>query len=354
MSRPLDPASTGKVPPAAAEPDLLRWEDGARVEHGAGWPARAREWRTTIVDALYGGLPKAPRTSAHTLRSASRVARLPGAPVHEVFRIVVEGGEVAVPLALHLLRPAVDRPVPVVLHGDGCWWPPTEATVHAVLAGGAAVARFDRTDVADDPAAAAATIADRRSGPLYDAHPEATFGAIAAWAWAYHRCVDLVERHPAIDASRIAVTGFSRGGKAALLAGATDERIALVHDHASGAGGAALARVVGPGGETLEQVVARFPAWFGPAAPALARDAHAMPFDQHVLLALIAPRRLLLTYAEDDAWSNPDGARRAVEAARAVYRLLGAEHALEFRMRPGGHEHTEADWTAMLEVLSSL
>lgn len=300
------------------------------------------------MGSLYGGLPEAPTTLTSTLRSESRVARLPGAPILEVFRIVCEGGEVCVPLVLHVLRPDTKHRVPVVLHGDACWWPAAESTVHAALAAGVAVARFDRTDVADDPAATSAPVADRRSGPLYDARPGARFGAIAAWAWAYHRCVDLIERHPALDASRIAITGFSRGAKTTLLAGATDERIALTHDHASGAGGGSLARVVGEGGETLAGVVARFPAWFGPDAPAIASDLRALPFDQHVLLALIAPRRLLMTYAADDAWSNHAGARRAAEAARAVYRLLGAEDRLTFRLRPGGHEHTAADWSTLL------
>jgi hypothetical protein len=354
MSPPLDPASTGADARTDAEPDLMTRQDGSRVDHAAAWPARAAEWRSTIVGALYGGLPEDPATSTCTLRSSSRVTRLAGAPTLEVFRIVCEGGEVAVPLALHVLRPAVAHPVPVVLHGDACWWPASEATVRTLLAAGVALARFDRTEVADDPAATSTSVADRRSGPLYDAYPGARFGAIAAWAWAYHRCVDLVERHAGLDATRIAVTGFSRGAKAALLAGATDERIALVHDHASGAGGAALARVVGPGGETLERVVARFPGWFGPDAPALARDPNGLPFDQHVVLALIAPRRLLLTYADGDPWSNPVGARRALDAARAVYRLLGEERALEFRLRAGGHEHTDEDWASLLEVLSSL
>ena len=339
-------------PHATAEPDVLAWDDGTPIDQAAAWPARAAVWRTTIVGGLYGGLPAPPTTLTSTLRSESRVARLPGMPILEVFRIACGGGMVCVPLVVHVVRPDVDHRVPVVLHGDGCWWPPAESTVHAALAAGVAVARFDRTDVADDPAAAPTTVADRRSGPLYDAHPGARFGAISAWAWAYHRCVDLIERHPALDVSRVAVTGFSRGAKTTLLAGATDDRIALTHDHASGAGGGALARVVGEGGESLAEVVARFPAWFGADAPAIANDLCAMPFDQHVLLALIAPRRLLMTYAAEDAWSNPAGARRAAEAARAVYRLLGAERALEFRLRSGGHEHTAADWSVLIEVMT--
>lgn len=337
------------TPGAAVRPDVLAWADGRPVERPDEWWARAAAWRRLVVDELYGGLPPPPAHVRLTLRSSARVARLPGSPIVEVFRLVSEGGEVSVALSLQVLRPAVDRAVPAVLHGDGCWWPPSEATVRRLLDSGVALVRFDRTEVADDPAVAPS---GGRSGTLHDAHPGAAFGAIAAWAWAFQRGVDLVERHGALDAARVTAAGFSRGGKAALLAGATDERIALVHDHASGAGGAALASAVGEGGETLERVVARFPGWFGPAAAALARDPSRLPFDQHVLLSLIAPRRLLLTYASGDLWSNPSGAMRAAEEARRVYRLLGAEHALEFRMRAGGHEHTDEDWSTLLEVLS--
>lgn len=334
-------------------PDPLAWPDGSRVQDAAAWSARAAAWRTLIVERLYGGLPPPAVRVRVERRSVSRVRALPGAPAFEVHRVVAEGGEAPVSFSLQVLTPASAGPVPVVLHGDGGWWPPSEGTVRSLLARGVALARFDRTEIAHDPAATpGAGPAASRSGPLYDAYRGANFGALAAWAWAYQRAVDVLATLPALDARRIAVTGFSRGAKAALLAGAVDERIGFVHDHASGAGGAALSRLVAAGGESLEQVVAAFPAWFGPDAPELARDPRRQPFDQHVLLALIAPRRLLLTYGVDDAWANPAGAEAAAELAARVYGWLGAEDAIEFRRLPGGHEHGERAWEACIRAFT--
>lgn len=336
---------------ALTVPDLLTWPDGTRVRDAVAWHGRGAAWRSLIVDRLYGGLPPAPECVRVVRRSVSSVRALAGAPSLEVHRVVAEGGEVPVRLSLRLLLPPTDGPVPVIVHGDGCWWPPSERTVRLLQDRGVALARFDRTEVADDPAAAREPgPAASRSGPLYDAYPGATFGALAAWAWAFQRAVDALAGMRAIDADRIAVTGFSRGAKAALLAAAVDERVAFAHDHASGAGGAALSRVVGPGGESLHAVVAAFPAWFGPAAPYLARDPDRLPFDQHALLASVAPRRLLLTYGAADAWANPLGARLAVEHAASVYRLLGAEAALEFRTLAGGHEHGDDAWATLVEA----
>lgn len=153
-----------------------------------------------------------------------------------------------------------------------------------------------------------------------------------------------------IDASRIAVTGFSRGGKAALLAGATDQRIGLVHAHASGAGGAAPFLVAGDGSEGL-RVVQDFPGWFGPRLAEYVGREVELPVDQHVLLAAVMPRPLLLTCGVDDLWANPEGTRHAADAARDVARLLGRPDALVMRLRPGGHHHGPEDWQALLDFI---
>ncbi|MBW6457125.1 MAG: acetylxylan esterase, partial [Trueperaceae bacterium] len=215
-----------------------------------------------------------------------------------------------------------------------------------------ALAVFDPTEVAPDAGRAdeGEPLPERRGG-LFDLLPGATFGALSAWAWAFHRVVDLLRDRPEVDPARIAVTGFSRGGKAALLAGASDERIALLHAHASGAGGAAPYRVLGEGAETLG-VARAFPTWFGPRLRGyLGREAE-LPFDQHALLAAVAPRALLLTCGADDRWANPAGTLAAARAAGEAYRLLGAPDALRVALRAGGHAHTPADWQLLLDAIA--
>jgi dienelactone hydrolase len=335
----------------SALPDPFAGPDGRRVTEPADWPERARAWRAAVADVAYGGLPPAPDGIEVETLGESRVRAMPGAPWLTNHRVTATVGASSVAFVVRVLRPDAEAPVPAVLYGDGGWWHLTHAVARRVVDQGVALVWFDRTELAADVAGPPRTGSAPRGG-LSGALSTATFGAIAAWAWGFHRAVDLARRLPEIDAARLAVTGFSRGGKAALLAGATDERIALVHDHASGAGGAAAFRHVGAGGETLAALVERFPTWFGPQLPGFAGRESALPFDQHCLLAAIAPRPLLLTYAADDRWSNPEGMVQSAWAAGEVYRFLGHGDALAFHVRPGDHAHTEQDWARLLAFLA--
>ena len=344
--------SGARVTVLAELPDLLAWPDGRRVETPADWVARAGAWRDAIVDVGYGGLPPAPDGVEVELRSEARVRGLPGAPrlLALTVRAWVGGREAA--FAVRLLLPDARGPVPAVAYGDGCWWHLDDATVARFAARGVALAVFDRTEVAPDAGRAdeGGPPPERRGG-LFDLVPGATFGALSAWAWAFHRVVDLLRDRLEVDPERIAVTGFSRGGKAALLAGATDERIALVHAHASGAGGGAPYRVLGEGAETVA-VARAFPTWFGPRMRAFVGREGELPFDQHALLAAVAPRALLLTCGADDRWANPAGTLAAARAAGEAYRLSGAPGALRVALREGGHAHTPADWQLLLDAVA--
>ena len=337
-------------------PDLFAWPDGRGVETPAEWTARARAWGDLIVGVAYGGLPPAPDGMAVELRSEARVHRLPGAPRLLALRLRprVGGGESA--FAVRLLLPEAPGPVPAIAYGDGCWWNLDDATLTRFADQRVALAIFDRTEVAPDAGRIAGRVAEgeappARRGGLFDLLPGATFGALSAWAWAFHRVVDLLRRVSEVDAERIGVTGFSRGGKAALVAGASDERIALVHAHASGAGGAAPFRVLGEGAETLD-VVRAFPTWFGPRLRGFLGRERELPFDQHALLAAVAPRGLLLTCGADDHWANPAGMVQAARAAGEAYRLLGEPGAPWLALREGGHAHTAADWQLLLDVVA--
>jgi hypothetical protein len=135
-----------------------------------------------------------------------------------------------------------------------------------------------------------------------------------------------------------------------LVAGATDSRITLVNDNASCAGGSAAFRYVGNGGETLS-IINVFPSWFGSGLQSYLGREGDIPFDQHCLLATIAPRPLLLTYALDDRWSNPEGMVQCAWAAGEVYRFLGCPENLAFHLRPGKHSHALDDWNVLLDVI---
>ena len=166
-------------------------------------------------------------------------------------------------------------------------------------------------------------------------------GSISAWAWGINRVVDYLETEGAVDADRIAVFGFSRLGKAALWAAANDSRIDAVIVDSSGVGGAAPARR--DFGETLFLMTYRFPYWFTGRYASYAGRENDLPVDQHQLLALIAPRPVLLSVATRDAWSDPQG---EIESAGEV----GNEH-VEVVIHQGKHEVTSNEWEDYLNFL---
>ncbi len=155
-----------------------------------------------------------------------------------------------------------------------------------------------------------------------------------------------------VDKARIAVVGHSRGGKASLLAGATDERIALTSANDSGCGGAGCYRQQGSGAETLADILRNFPYWFGPRLGEYIGREDELPFDQHFLKAAVAPRLLLTTEALGDLWANPTGTWQTHAAARQVYRFLGIEERMGIWYREGGHAHSRADWDALLDFMA--
>ena len=182
-------------------------------------------------------------------------------------------------------------------------------------------------------------------------------GAIAVWAWQLSRILDWLVTLPEVDATKVIVVGHSRNGKAALWAGACDERFAMVVSNESGCGGAALERRTY--GETIADITQRFPHWFCPAFSAYAGRAHELPVDAHGLLAMTAPRSLYVASAVEDRWADPRGEFLACVAAEPAWKLFGltglgtAEyppvdtpigHSIGYHLRSGGHDLLEYDW----------
>ena len=266
-----------------------------------------------------------------------------------------------------------DVPMPDALIPKGC---PNCVDLHATEAGrgkqldvwsmeqcvdrGYAVATFYCGDIEPDQTNATTGIR-AFLGLSSSLPPPKDTGVIAAWAWGLLRTVDYLRAQKEIDGRRIALVGHSRLGKAATLAAAFDERIAMVVPLQAGCGGTAPSR--GKIGESVKAINNRFPHWFNDEFKTFNAQPDRLPFDQNCLIAMVAPRPVLIGCAREDTWSNPSGQFEMMRAADDVYRLLGVEglsepkmpeinrlvgQRLAYYIRPGKHAMTSDDWNYIL------
>lgn len=238
---------------------------------------------------------------------------------------------------------------------------------------GYAVVTFYNGDVVPDRADLAEPVLARIGGWTGERGMEAT-GTLMAWAWAFSRVMDYVETVREIDSARVATVGHSRNGKTALLAAAMDERFAMAIPSQSGQGGVGPIRVAAdlakisekgrPRAETVAVITKSFPHWFARQFASFAAEPERAPFDQHGLVALCAPRPVLVSNAVEDVWANPGGQWEVLKAAGKVYAVFGVKGLPEgpepevgklfagrlgYFVRPGGHAMTAVDWAAWLD-----
>jgi hypothetical protein len=379
-------------------PDPLVFESGEAVRSAEGWRRRRAEILDLFRTHVYGHAPGSPGAMRAEVL-ASEPAALDGLAVREQVRLRFGPGD-APRLDVLIYRPAsLDAAVPAFLglnfHGNHSiraepgillsdQWMPDEPE-HGVeqhraseRSRGSAASRWPvETILERGYALVTAYYGDL--DPDYDdgfqngVHPlfyeegqtrpgAAQWGAIGAWAWGLCRILDFLETYHAIDQRRVAVIGHSRLGKTALWAAAQDVRFALAISNESGCGGAALFRR--RLGETAAVITAVFPHWFARNFDCYADREDTLPIDQHMLLALVAPRPLYVSSASLDLWADPRGEFLAAKAAEPVYRLLGASGlgtdrmpaidqptsgALAYHVRSGEHDITPWDWLQYLD-----
>ena len=237
------------------------------------------------------------------------------------------------------------------------FWP-----VEEVISSGYALAGFDVIDVAPDHKV---DYSKEVLEKLYPEHLGMKNGmrALGAWGWGASRIIDYFETDQSVDATKVVVVGHSRGGKAALWCGAQDERVAIAISNESGNSGAKISRR--NYGESVERITQNFPYWFSPNYRDFANREDKLPIDQHMLVALIAPRGVYVAGAAEDDWADNKGQYLSLIEAQPLFRLYGfnlnlpnetpkvgeqiIQKPMGFHIREGKHNMTLFDWRKFIE-----
>lgn len=389
--------SPADLPKQAGLPDPLVAQNGEKVSSAGVWKTKRKpELKALFQHYMYGELPDAPMNVVSKVETLDEKFLGGKGSLKEV--TIKFGPKDAPPINLLLAVPNKrSGPAPVVLGLNFCgnhalladarislpksWMPkgcanvtdnkateagrgtqPDNFAFETALDRGYAVATFYHGDIKPDRPEFDDGVYPHYFKPGQTTPGPHEWGTIAAWAWGLSRAADYLVTDKDLDAKRLVVLGHSRNGKTALVAGAFDERFALIIPHQAGCGGTAPSR--GKVGETVKQINDRFPHWFCGEFKKFNDDVTRLPFDQHALIALCAPRPVLLTNAVEDQWANPDGQFEMLKGADPVYRLLGVEGVgsrdvpetgkllnsrLGYFIRQGKHSMGKEDWTVFLD-----
>lgn len=375
--RPLFNYDENRVPPYTL-PDPLRTAGGSYVSSPAAWQPRRAELLNLFRDHVYGRSPGRPEQLRFRLIEENPQA-MGGTATLKRIAILSSQGEREHRFDLTLFLPnARPGPVPVFLllnnrppsntdptrRESSGFWPAEE-----VVRRGYGIAAIQNNDLApDDQKRFREGVIRFFEGEDTGSRRSDAWGAVAAWAWGASRAMDYFETDPRVDATRVAVVGHSRGGKAALWAGAEDKRFALVISNESGAGGAALSRR--RFGETITQLNESFPHWFSAGFKQFGGREDELPVDQHMLIALLAPRAVYVASADEDLWADPRGEFLSLVHASPVFALWGdpplwandmppldqplISGRRGYHIRRGGHNLTRSDWARFVDFADTI
>lgn len=361
--------------PAYVLPEVLKTASGKEVSSRKMWEeVRRPEIIKLFEDNIYGQMPKDYDSIRYTLKSEDKAAMAGKAKLKEVaIRVYRNKKSVQINVVMFVPNNAKKpAPVFVLINNRGKdntdptrkiksgFWP-----AEMVVDSGYAVAAFHVSDLAPDNKDTFVNGVLQ----LYPEQLEADNGmrAIGAWAWGASRVMDYFESDKDIDAANVAVVGHSRGGKASLWAAAQDKRFAVCVTNCSGNTGAALARR--QFGERITRINTTFPHWFTNNYKKFNDKENELPVDQHMLIALIAPRPLYATNASKDLWADPTGTFLALKNAEKTYALYGMrsklpanppginvpipQAPLAYHNREGEHDLTAYDWGNFIRLMKS-
>lgn len=355
-------------------PNPFVFYNGEKVTTKEDWEKRRKEIYETTINLQYGKMPPAPEFLE------VEPIYLGGKGLPNSYRITTGTKKNPFSFIMYVYKAKASDLAPAVITGDLCFkYAFDKEYINTFIDNGVNLVLFNRTELAPDVAGynidvlksgtnekefakevLARLSSEGAVGPLKKAYPDYDFGSVAAWGWGYSRCVDALEILGNVDMNAIVFTGHSRGGKAAALAGAVDERAAIVNPNASCSGGYGSYRIKIKAkredgeiaeSEPLSNVFHHFPCWLGAGMKKYIDKEEEIPFDSHYLKALVAPRVLFVSEAASDIMANPVGSYQTTKAAQEVFKFLGCEKNLIWHFRKGDHYQNIEDITRLVNVI---
>lgn len=330
------------LPPIEGIPNLFQFCNGEPVKTLQDWQKRREELKKILSFYEYGNLPPPAKIKKSELVIEEQF--YDGKGIYREYTVFYGPPDFKLDVMMFLPITVQKKPAPVILFIPKFWKEndDNKNIASKCIDRGYALCLYNK-DVLDDDSG-------NRDQMIYKLYPDCDWGSLGVWGWGALRVLDFLETIPEVNTKQLTLTGHSRRGKASMWASANDERIPLVIPQSSGTGGCGSYRIVGKGAETLKAITTDVaPYWFVPRLKDFIDKEDRLPFDQHFLKALIAPRGQLSRESLGDLWANPLGTQVMHECTVPIYKFLGVPENIGIHFREGGHALQPSDWDVVLD-----
>lgn len=345
-------------------PELLKFNNGKEVKNKEDWEKRKNEIKKILNEEEYGYFPEkhVPISIELLDEDAERYCR--GTAIYRKVLLTLNFNEEKLSFLINIAIPKKHKPCPAFLYiSFDNLFPNKYLPIEEICDQGFAIISFCYEDITLDNN----DFSDGLSKFFYKNEKNRNFGKILLWSWAAMHVMDYIETLDEIDKENVAIVGHSRLGKTALLTGAFDERFKYTISNNSGQSGAAISR--GKIGEKVKCICERFSYWFCSNYKRYSSNDEMLLFDQHYLLALIAPRNLYVASASQDVWADPKSEFLSCIATNPVYELYGKkglvyidkypisgtkllDGSIGYHLREGCHYLSRHDWNMFIEYIN--
>jgi hypothetical protein len=322
-------------PPATPNsrlPDPFTKLDGTRITAKSDWRCRRAEIKELAERSVYGQKPAKPASVTGTV-SSTRIT----------VNVTDQGRSSSFSASVQLPSGSGPFPAVIVYGGFG-------ADTGTITGSGAAVISYDPFTVGRE-----GTPRNNKQGAFYSVYgSSSSTGLLLAWAWGVSRIIDVIEQSggSVLRANATGVTGCSRYGKGAFVAGAFDQRIALTMPIESGSGGAPIFRGIPgeSGSQPLSSAYSEQP-WLGDAFGSFMGNPAMLPVDTHEVVAMIAPRGLFVMENPHINWLAARSGSVAALGGAEVYKALGAGANITYwsDIQNGSHCASRPEWRTPLQ-----